>query len=466
MSPLRLYNTLGRKLEDFQPMHGQEVGLYTCGPTVYNTAHIGNLRTYIFEDVLRRTLALNGYTAKHVMNITDVGHLTGDDGDDSGVDKIAKAAKETKRDAYVIAKQYETEFFTDTTSLNILPPTVKLRATETIDAQIKLIEQLEKNGFTYTTSDGIYFDTAKLPTYGQLSGQKTTEKQAGARVEVNTEKRNPTDFALWKFSDPADQRQMEWDAFGKKGFPGWHIECSAMSLGEFPNGLDIHCGGIDHIAVHHENEIAQNEAAGHKDFVNIWMHGEFLVLPSKRMGKSEGNSILLHDVVAKGINPLAYRYLCLQAHYRKPLSFTWESLEAAAQGLNNIWATIDHAESSTLSPAEADSETIQKFTEAVNNDLNTAQALAVMQELLSSDMPWNMKLATLSKIDEVLGLNLLGKRESAWITPTPAQQNILDQRQQARTEKDWSMSDALRDELLATGFEVVDDKDGQRLRKK
>lgn len=461
---LRLYNTLGRTLEDFQPMHGQEVGLYTCGPTVYNTAHIGNLRTYIFEDVLRRTLALNGYTVKHVMNITDVGHLTGDT--DDGVDKIAKAAKETKRDAYAIAKQYEAEFFTDTASLHILPPTVKLRATETIEAQIALIEQLEKNGFTYTTSDGIYFDTAKSQTYGRLSGQTTADKQAGARVEVNAEKRNQTDFALWKFSNPTDQRQMEWDAFGKKGFPGWHIECSAMSLGEFPNGLDIHCGGIDHIAVHHENEIAQNEAADHKDFVKIWMHGEFLVLPNKRMGKSEGNSVLLHDVVAKGINPLAFRYLCLQAHYRKPLSFTWESLEAAAQGLNNIWAAIDHNQTSSHSPAEVDQETLENFTAAINNDLNTAQALSILQEVLSSDIPWNIKRATLLKMDTVFGLDLLGQRISAWIVPTSAQQKVLDQRQRARTERDWPMSDALRDELLATGFQVVDDSSGQRLRKK
>ena len=457
---LRLYNTLGRKIQDFSPRRGTGVGLYTCGPTVYSTAHLGNLRTYIFEDVLRRTLEFNGYKVKQVMNVTDVGHLT-DDGD-MGEDKIEKAAKLEKKSAWDIAQEHETEFFRDLERLNVLKPSGVLRATEHIDLQIELIKKLETKGVTYRISDGIYFDTSKFPTYGQLSGQTRNEKRAGARVEVNTEKRHPSDFALWKFSKPEDKRQMEWPSPWGVGFPGWHIECSAMSISQFPRGLDIHCGGIDHIAVHHENEIAQNEAAGHKDFVKIWMHGEFLVLPGQRMGKSEGNSITLPDVIGRGIHPLAFRYLCLQSHYRAPLSFTWESLTAASTGLNNLWLQIDtNGDTARVGCAEFE----ERFHAVVDDDLNTPQALAITHELLKSDYPWHAKRQSLSVFDTILGLDLLSVRASQWIEPTPELQVLLDNRENARREKKFSQADEVRKKLLASGFVVDDTPDGPRLRK-
>lgn len=458
---LQLYNTLGRKLQAFHPLKNQTVGLYTCGPTVYNTAHIGNLRTYIFEDVLRRTLELNGYKVKHVMNITDVGHLTGDG--DMGEDKIEAEAKREKKNAYDIAAEHTKEFFDDLAKLNIEPPTTILKATDTIQLQVDLISKLETNGFTYRTSDGIYFDTAKLPSYGQLSGQKSADKKAGARVEVNNEKKQPTDFALWKFSKPEDKRQMEWPSPWGVGFPGWHIECSAMSLSEFPSGLDIHCGGIDHIAVHHENEIAQNEAAGHKDFVKTWMHGEFLKLPGKRMGKSEGNAITLQTVMDEHkLQPLAYRYLTLQAHYRKPLNFTWTSLRAAHDGLQRLWASIAREEILHAKNGKVHDATIQAFTNAINNDLNTAKALDVIQRMLASVLSVNDKRATLEQMDKVLGLNLLGKQEDAVL----GHEELLEKYIKARQEKRFADSDKIRQQFADLGLVVEDAPEGSRLRKK
>ncbi len=454
---LKLYNTLGRKLETFTPRHSDEVGLYTCGPTVYNTAHIGNLRTYIFEDILRRTLQLDGYRVKHVMNITDVGHLTGDG--DMGEDKIAKASRETKRDAYAIAREFEVAFFSDIQKLNILPPTITLRATETIALQIELIEKLESNGFTYRTSDGIYFDTAKLPTYGQLSGQSSADKKAGARVEVNDEKHTPTDFALWKFSKPEDQRQMEWPSPWGVGFPGWHIECSAMSLSEFPNGLDIHCGGIDHIAVHHENELAQNEAAGRKDFVKFWMHGEFLVT-DKRMGKSEGNAVTLSDL---GVDPLFYRYLCLLTHYRKQLSYSQDSLQAAGNALMNLWMKLDGEKlDRSIKPI---SKYIESFTSALNNDLNTPEALGIMHEMMSDkEYERSEKVSTLAVFDTVLALDLTPEAAAPHIATTGHEALLLEYIT-ARKEHRFDDSDKIRQQFSDLGILVEDTPSGSRLRK-
>lgn len=462
---LKLYNTLGRELQDFTPLHDSRVGLYTCGPTVYDFAHIGNLRTYIFEDVLRRTLMMNGYQVKHVMNVTDVGHLTDDA--DAGDDKMEKAARETKRDAYTIARQYETAFFEDLQKLNILPPTVVLRATETIDLQIDLVKTLEKKGFTYLTSDGVYFDTSKFPHYGQLSGQKSSEKKAGIRIDIG-EKHHPTDFALWKLTPTGEKRQMEWPSPWGVGFPGWHLECSAMSMKELGQQFDIHTGGIDHIAVHHENEIAQSEAAtGIHPFVKYWMHGEFLVLPDKRMGKSEGNKITLQDVIDRGIHPLAYRYLCLQSHYRSPLTFSWEALDAAQAGLKRIWLSIDALKPNNTTDGDTfRPDILQSFKGALENDLNTSMALAVLETMLKSPMSDQVKIDHLKKMDEVLGLDLLGQRESIWITPSPAQQSLLDQRQAARANKDWTAADKVRDELATQDIEIIDTDQGPRLRKK
>lgn len=464
---LHLYNTLGRKLQDFVPLPGQEVGLYTCGPTVYSTAHIGNLRTYIFEDVLRRALELNGYTVKHGMNITDVGHLVGDA--DFAEDKIDVVARAENKNPLDIAKVYEAQFFKDLDQLNIKRATEVIRATDAIQEQIDIIQTLLDKGFAYQDNYAVYFDTSKLSDYGKLSGQKLSEKKTGSRqdVVIDSQKRNPQDFALWFFLTGRYKNHiLHWPSPWGVGFPGWHIECSAISRKILGQPFDIHTGGVDHIGTHHTNEIAQSEAAFGTPLANFWLHAEFLILPGKRMGKSEGNAILLQSIIDRGIHPLAFRYLCLQTHYRKPLSFTWESLEAAAQGLNNIWAMIDNAESESVQPTEPLSEYIKNFTESLNDDLNTSPALAVMHSLVGSTQPWNQKRATLEVMDLVLGLDLLGQRVSAWVTPTPEQQKVLDQRQLARNDQDWSTSDALRDELLATGFEIVDDKGGQRLRKK
>ncbi len=458
---LRLYNTLTRRLEDFQPFHDRQVGLYACGPTVYSTAHLGNLRTYIFEDILRRTLEFNGYTVKHVMNVTDVGHLTSDA--DTGEDKIEQAARLEKKSAGDIAKTHETEFFRDLEWLNILPPSVVSRATEHIDRQIELIENLEWKGFTYNTSDGVYFDTSKFPGYGRLSGQTTKDKKAGARVEVNAEKKHPTDFALWKFSKPEDKRQMEWPSPWGTGFPGWHIECSAMSMKELGQQFDIHCGGVDHIAVHHENEIAQSEAAtGKHPFVKYWLHGEFLILPGKRMGKSEGNAVTVQGVVDRGINPLAFRFLVLQAHYRQPLNFTWEALKAAAEGYRSLVNRVsDLGSEAKIGCAELE----QRFTAAINDDLNTPQALAALQDVLKTDYPNRAKRQSINVMDRVLGLGLSDLAAEP-IPVTPELQTLLDQRERARQAKDFKRSDQLRQKIMSLGYTVEDTPAGPRLRKK
>lgn len=456
---LRLYNTLTRKLETIDWPKDRVVGLYTCGPTVYSTAHLGNLRTYLFEDILKRTLELNGYAVKHVMNVTDVGHLTSDA--DTGEDKIEQAARQQHRSAWDIAKEHQAEFFRDLDRLHVQRPSTVLRATDTIERQIDLINKLEAGGHTYRTSDGIYFDTATDPGYGRLNKQKASDKKAGARVDVNVEKKHPSDFALWKFSKPADRRQMEWASPWGTGFPGWHIECSAMSISEFPQGLDIHCGGIDHIAVHHENEIAQNEGAGYENFVKLWMHGEFLILPGKRMGKSEGNTVTLQNVIDRGINPLAFRFLTLQAHYRQPLNFTWKALEAAAEGYRNLVNRVsDLGPDAKIGCAELE----QRFTAAVSDDLNTAQALAVVQDVLKSDYPNRAKRQSLNVMDRVLGLGL-SDLTSEPITVTPELQTMLDEREKARRAKDFGRSDELRRKILNLGYSVEDTARGPRLRK-
>ncbi len=464
MAELKLFNTRSRKLETFHPLHDQQVGLYTCGPTVYSSAHLGNLRTYIFDDVLRRTLEFNDYSVNQVMNVTDVGHLTDDA--DMGEDKMEASARQQKKSAQDIAKFHTQEFFDDLKRLNIEPPSVVLNATDTIDLQIDLINKLEAKGVTYHISDGIYFDTSKFPSYGQLSGQKSHDKQAGARVEVNTEKKHPSDFALWKFSKPEDKRQMEWSSPWGTGFPGWHIECSAMSMKELGEQFDIHTGGVDHIAVHHENEIAQSEAAtGKHPFVNIWMHGEFLVLPGKRMGKSEGNKITLQDVIEKKIDPLAYRYLVLQAHYRKQLSFTWESLHAAAEGLHRLWNTIAGLPSTG---GKVNRSFIGAFRNAINDDLNTATGLATVQTLLQSDLKPADIAATLERIDTVLALDLTPVAAKKHVGVDEADfDTLIEEYEVARAEKRYAVSDQIRKQIEAKGAVVEDLPDGTtRLRKK
>ncbi|MGD9006317.1 MAG: cysteine--tRNA ligase [Desulfobacteraceae bacterium] len=450
---LILFNTLTRRKERFVPIQPPHVGLYTCGPTVYNYAHIGNLRTYIFEDVLKRVLALNGFQVKHVMNITDVGHLTGDR--DMGEDKLEKGARREGKSAWEIAEYYTQAFRKDIRRLNIQDPTVWCKATDNIEEQIGLIRTLETKGFTYQTNDGIYFDTSKFDGYAKLSHQNLDALVEGARVEKNPEKKNATDFALWKFSPPGVQRQMEWESPWGKGFPGWHIECSAMSMKYLKDQLDIHCGGTDHIDVHHTNEIAQSEAATGKPFFNFWMHGEFLnIAGGKKMAKSEGNFLTLEaSLVDMGIDPLAYRFATFQTHYRKPMEYSREAIQAARNGLvhlrNQVRALTDSSE-----PTEVDPAFFEKFKETVNNDLNMPQALAVVQELLKSDLDAAVKLATVIAYDQVLGLDLEKVGENGSLPDEI--QKLVEARKQARADKNWAESDHLRDKIQEMGYVVQD----------
>ena len=462
MMKLQLYNSLARRKEEFKPVQPGAVGLYTCGPTVYNFAHIGNLRTYIFEDILKRVLQYNGYRVKHVMNITDVGHLTGDR--DMGEDKMEKGALREGRTAWEIAEFYTRAFKTDIENLNILPPDIWIKATDTIDDQIELIETLEQKGYTYSTGDGVYFNTARFKDYTKLSHQKLESLQEGARVEKNPEKRNPTDFALWKFSPQGVQRQMEWDSPWGVGFPGWHIECSAMSMKFLGDQLDIHCGGSDHIDVHHTNEIAQSEAATGKNFFNCWMHGAFLIIAGgKKMAKSEGNFLTLdHAFVKAGIHPLVYRFAAFQTHYRKPMEYSDESVQAARNGLSHLQNQVREIAGDGVDPENIISAEHQnKFLEAVNDDLNMPRALAAVQGLLKSSISDRQKYTTILDFDRVLGLDLdtLDQPEDL---PSEVKE-LVEERQRAREAREWQASDRLRDEIQALGYMVQDTPDGMKV---
>ncbi len=456
---LRLYDTYTRSLRDFTPLHPPEVGLYTCGPTVYDYAHIGNLRTYLFEDILRRVLEYNGFRVKHVMNITDVGHLVSDG--DTGEDKMEKGARRTGKTAWEIAEFYTAAFQEDLRQLNIEEPEIWCRATDYIPEQIEMIRCIEAKGFAYATGDGIYFDTTKLPDYGYLARLDIAGLQAGARVEMG-EKRHPTDFALWKFSPPASkgqpQRQMEWGSPWGIGFPGWHIECSAMSakfLGVF---FDIHCGGEDHIGAHHTNEIAPTEACPGTHLANFWMHGHFLQLDEAKMAKSAGEFLRVQSLIDGGYDPLVYRLFCLGAHYRAKLNFTWESLDGTKTALHRL-RTLCH---SWGDPGVADAGFIDRFTAQINDDLNMPRALAVVWELVRSELDAATKKATLLNMDGVLGLGLATWQPAVAAVPE-AVLALVQQRLEARREKRWGDADALRAAIQAAGYEIEDSPDGPRL---
>lgn len=462
---IELYNTLGRRKDALRPIHSGEVRMYSCGPTVYWFAHIGNMRAYLFADVLQRFFQARGFKVMWVMNITDVGHLTGDT--DDGEDKMIVAMKREGKTAWQIADFYADAFFADLKRLNIETATNYPRATQHIQEQIDMIAQLEKNGFTYKTSDGIYFDTSKLADYGRLSGQKAEDKKAGARVEMG-EKKHPTDFALWKFSpqttnpeSPAPKRDMEWPSPWGVGFPGWHIECSAMSKKYLGIPFDVHTGGVDHIAVHHENELAQTEGAEGKLEANIWMHNEFITVDNGKMSKSLGNIYTIQDLVDKGYDPLAYRYFCLGAHYRSKLNFTFDALDAAQNALKRLRAFVRSVASTggTAEPAY-----LRSFDSAMDDDLNTPQALAIMWQLIEDkDIQPADKLATILAFDDIFGLKL--EEEVGKKTEIPADVAVLvDQRDAARKAKDWNKSDELRDEIAKRGFVVEDGSKGQTVK--
>ncbi len=451
---LRLYNTLSRTLEEFQPLYPPKVGFYACGPTVYDRAHIGNHRANIFDDVLHRALVHEGFKVKFVMNITDVGHLVSDA--DEGEDKLEKGAKREKLSVWDVAEKYTQLFKQDLAALNVVEPDVWLKATDHIPEQVALIQRLEAKGFTYTTSDGVYYDTSKFPNYGKLARLNVEGQKEGARVEANTEKRNPSDFAVWKFSPKGEKRQMEWESPWGIGFPGWHVECSAMSMKALGETFDVHTGGVDHIPVHHTNEIAQSEGATGKQFVKYWAHNEFLLVDGGKMAKSLGNAYTLDDLRAKGFSPLAFRYYCLGTHYRSKLNFTWEGLQASQTALDDLLERV----AAMTEPAKIGcAEYEQKFFEAIDNDLNTPQALAVMWGLLKSDYPDHAKRMSLLKMDEILGLGLAEAKVTMAEVP-PHVQALVDQREAARKAKDWQKSDSLRQQIESAGFSVKDTAQG------
>lgn len=454
---LKLFNTLTRQLEEFKPIDAGKVRMYTCGPTVYWDATIGNFRCYVLEDILVRTLELNGYEVTRALNITDVGHLVSDS--DEGEDKMEKGARRENKTVWEIAEQYSNRFVQSAAKLNIkIPPKPLLcRATDHIPEQIELVRILMDKGFAYKISDGVYFDTSKFPNYGQLSRQKAEEKEEGARVDINPEKRNKTDFALWKFSPKDEKRQMEWESPWGVGFPGWHAECSAMAHKYLGQPFDIHCGGVDHIPVHHENEIAQSEAAYGVKLADYWWHNEFLLVDGQKMSKSLGNVYTVPDLEAKGFDPLALRYFYLGAHYRQIQNFTFEALTAAQNALRRLWSYSRELDEggAVLADIQAD------FSSALDDDLNTSKALAAVWKMVEGDYPAADKGATLLWMDKVLGLDLekyVGKR----IDIPENVKTLLARRQAARDSKDWAESDNLRKTIEERGWNVEDGKDGQK----
>lgn len=455
---LQLFDTWTRSLRNFVPLHPSEVGLYTCGPTVYDYAHIGNLRTYIFEDILRHALEWNGYSVKHVMNITDVGHLTSDA--DTGEDKMEQGSRRTGQSAWDLAALYTQAFKDDLARLNIREPTIWCRATEHIPEQIACIQRIEAQGYTYRTSDGIYFDTSKLPSYGALA--RLDRQGAPARSRVATaDKHQEADFALWKFSPSDPQRQMEWDSPWGVGFPGWHIECSAMAAKYLGPFFDIHCGGEDHIKGHHSNEMAQTEASYGTRLANFWIHGYFLKTGDAKMAKSAGDFLSLSTLIEQGYDPLAYRLFCLSAHYRTPLNFTWESLDGAATALQRL-----RMAAYAWGPAGViDGGYLERFTEQINDDLNMPRAVAVTWEVVSSDLPAATKKATLLQFDQVLGLRLHEWQPAEEILP-PEITALVQERQQARAEKRWQDADVLREQLSSAGYEIEDTAQGPQVQRR
>ena len=458
---LKLYNTLTRKIEEFKPIKKDQVGLYTCGPTVYNYAHIGNLRTYIFEDVLRRILMFNGYSVQHIMNITDVGHLSSDQ--DFNEDKMEQGAK-TVEDIQAMAAKYTEAFLNDLLALNILPAHHLPKATDHIDDQIDIALKLIEKGFAYETPLAVYFDVNKFTNYDKLTRQKLEDRQTGARTEVVVDqaKKHPADFALWfKKAGKYKDHIQAWDSPWGVGFPGWHIECSAMSVKYLGQPFDIHTGGVDHIFPHHTNEIAQSEAAYGLPLANYWLHGEFLLIDSGRMGKSEGNFITLNAVIEKGFNPLAFRYLNLITHYRSKLNFTWDSLQAAENALSNLYEQVTTFELGNEGALSYE----QQFLEVINNDMDMPAAMATVWNLVRSQEQPGAKLASLLKFDQILGLKIKEVWEAAKTIPKIVQ-DLVYEREKARQSKDFAKSDELRISIESNGYIVEDSPYGPRLRKK
>lgn len=466
---LKIYNSLTRTIEEFTPLDGKHVGMYTCGPTVYDFAHIGNFRTYTTADLLKRVLEYGGFDVDYVMNLTDVGHLTGDNaGDaDTGEDRMEKSAVKEGKTAWEIAEFYADAFIKDYEKLNLEKPRLFAKATEHIKEQIALIEDLENGGYTYQTSDGIYFDTSLFPEYGRLSNLDQIKE--GARVEVNPEKRNPRDFALWKFSKEDEKRHMEWDSPWGKGFPGWHIECSAMSMKYLGESFDIHVGGIDLRETHHPNEIAQAEAATGKQFVSTWVHSAFMLVKGERMSKSLGNNYKVYDLEKEGFDPLSLRYLYLQTQYRQEMNFTYPALEGAQHALKRLWEAVASADLEEVESEEIFEEYNARFVEAIEDDLNLPKALGIVWEMMKEE-DQKRKIKTLLMFDSVLGLDLANahdhlKKEKAVSVPRDVSEMIAE-REELRNVGEFTKADQLRNKIAKLGYELVDTPKGTEVRKK
>lgn len=468
---IRLYNTMTRKVEDFEPITPNHMGFYSCGPTVYWDQHLGNMRTFLNNDILKRMFLANGYDVTHVMNFTDVGHLTSDE--DTGDDKMEKGAARENLSVWEIAEKYIKNCLADMDLLNLIRPTYTPRATDHIKEQIELIQKLEKLGYTYEIpGDGIYYDTSKFAEYGALGGQNLSELKAGARIENNA-KRNITDFALWKFSPTNTKRQMEWDSPWGVGFPGWHLECSAMSMKYLGEHFDIHTGGQEHIKVHHTNEIAQSEPIVSKPWVHYWVHWAWLLLKDGKMSKSSGSFWTVRGLIDKGYDPMAYRYLVLLGHYRQPVEFSLESLDAAANGYKNLVRKIADLIPQKSGNVDQNAYDIwhDKLLAPVSDNLKTAESLVVFQDMLKDkELNADTKLALVSFADDLLGLQFMNRAQKlhdleSEVAPIEIQE-MAQKRLESKKSRDFATADTLRNQIDAAGWTVMDTPDGFKLVKK
>ena len=464
---MKLYNTLTRSIEEFKPIEPNKISFYACGPTVYDYSHIGHIRAYVFNDTIRRVFEFLHYDVQHVMNITDVGHLSDDA--DSGEDKMEKGARKYGKTVWDLAQYYTDFFFMTMDGMNILRPKIVCKATDHIGEMIEMIKILIEKGHAYETREAVYFDTTTFKEYGRLSGQKNEDKKQAVRDDVYTdpEKKHPADFALWfkrigKFKD----HTMHWESPWGDGFPGWHIECSAMSGKYLGKTIDIHTGGIDHIPVHHENEIAQSEATNGVPFVHYWMHYHFLQVEGQKMSKSLGNFYTIEDIVKKGINPLAFRLLLLQSHYRQPMNFTWKALVGTNEAYTKLKAQslkIKSEQVSHFEPSEESKKYKRQFIDAIENDLQTPQAVAVLFNMLKSEISSNEKLLLLTEFDQVLGLNLLSI-ETKEVVPLEVI-DLAEARKKAKEQKEYTKADELRKQIEEKGYKIEDAK-GEYILKK
>lgn len=464
---INLYNTLTHKKQEFIPIKKENVSIYSCGPTVYSYAHIGNFRAYIFMDNLRRMFKYNGYNLNHVMNITDVGHLTSDA--DTGEDKMEKAAKKEGKDPYEIAAHYTKAFLEDIESLNIDKPNLITKATDNISEMIQMVKEIIDSGYGYETSKGIYFDVSKLDKYPVLSNNDVSGENAGARIVVDSEKRNPYDFALW--IKAPENHLMKWDSPWGKSYPGWHIECSAMGRKFLGENFDIHTGGVDHIPVHHENEIAQCKGAFGHNPANYWMHCEFLLVDGGKMSKSLGNVYRLSELKEKGAEPLAYKLFCYSSHYRNKLNFTFEGVCSSQKALNRLReGYLKNANGNDTIDESIMSEYEKRFHEAINDDLNMPVAIGVVWEVIRNEKKSKNLAKLLLKFDEVLGLDLINSekylQESKKIEVPEEINELIEQRSKAKEEKNWTEADRIRDLISQMGYMIKDTKNGAQVEKR